>query len=176
MAAAPSVPSLGKVCVIGGCGFLGHHIVKLLHARHPSTTISIIDVRTSANRIESPQISYHDGDITSYESMQALFSTLKPDVVIHTASPVASGGVKKDFFYKVNVEGTKTLLKAAKEVGSVKAFVYTSSASVVCTYDYGIVNANETWPVVVGEKQPDYYSTTKVRLSRFVLDSLPLET
>jgi sterol-4alpha-carboxylate 3-dehydrogenase (decarboxylating) len=62
---------------------------------------------------------------------------------------------------KVNVDGTNNLLKAAKEVG-VKAFVFTSSASVIMDAVNDVVNADESWPVIVGDKQPEYYTHTKV--------------
>jgi sterol-4alpha-carboxylate 3-dehydrogenase (decarboxylating) len=156
---AESQDSLGHVVVIGGCGFLGHHIVKLLLSRHPKTKISILDLRITSNQIPNPQTSYHICDITDVGSLQPLFKKLKPDVVIHTASPTAFLG--REILYKINVEGTKNLLKVSQETG-VKAFVYTSSASVIMGEMTALVNVDERWPVMVGESQPEYYSHTKV--------------
>ncbi|QDS67796.1 hypothetical protein FKW77_006884 [Venturia effusa] len=150
---------LGHVIVIGGCGFVGHHIVSLLLSRHPKTTVSTLDLRTSRNRIDNPNASYHDCDITDLPALQRLFTELKPDAVIHTASPVAFG-IPTSVMLKVNVEGTDNLLKAARDVG-VKAFVFTSSASVVMDAENDLINADERWPVVVGKAQPEYYTHTK---------------
>jgi sterol-4alpha-carboxylate 3-dehydrogenase (decarboxylating) len=150
--------SLGHVAVIGGCGFLGSHIVKLLLSRHPKTKISIVDLRIK-NEIPNPQTSYHACDVTDFPSLDLLFKKLKPDVVIHTASPTAF--LAKDILYKINVDGTKNLLKVSEENG-VKAFVFTSSASVVMGEMTALVNVDERWPVMIGANQPEFYSHTKV--------------
>jgi sterol-4alpha-carboxylate 3-dehydrogenase (decarboxylating) len=153
--------SLGKVVVVGGCGFLGSHIVKYIVERHPQTQVAVLDLRTSSNRNASPTVSYHDGDITDLAAMTALFSQLRPDAVIHTASPHFN--LKPEIHDKVNIGGTKNLVKAAQETG-VKAFVYTSSASVILSATEPLVNADERWPIVAGDAQPEYYTTTKVRI------------
>lgn len=151
--------SLGKVLIVGGCGFLGSHIVSYIVKRHPQTQIAVLDLRTTNNRNASPTVSYHDGDITDAAAMNALFAQLKPDGVIHTASPHFD--LKPEIHDKVNVGGTKVLLKAAADAG-VKAFVYTSSASVILDPTTQLINADERWPLVTGDAQPEYYTTTKV--------------
>jgi len=154
-----SAASLGKVLVTGGCGFLGHHIVKMIVNRHPQTQVAVLDLRTSLNRISSSKVSYHDGDITNAEAVKSLISSIKPDVIIHTAG--ANLIAKDEIHLKVNVGGTKNLLEAAKQAG-VKAFVYTSSASVIFNPKTELINADETWPLCMGKEQPEYYTTTKV--------------
>jgi len=151
--------SLGKIVVVGGCGFLGSHIVNYIVERHPKTQVAVLDLRTSSNRNASPTVSYHDGDITDLAAMTEVFSKIKPDGVIHTASPHFD--LKPEIHEKVNVGGTKNLIKAAQDAG-VKAFVYTSSASVVLDDKAELINADERWPVVAGDRQPEYYTTTKV--------------
>ncbi|KAK8168244.1 3-beta hydroxysteroid dehydrogenase/isomerase family-domain-containing protein [Phyllosticta citrichinensis] len=155
-----TLKTLGHVVVVGGCGFLGHHIVNLLVERFPEGRVSVLDLRTSKNRNPSSKVSYHDADITSEESTKSLFEKLKPDVVIHTASPVAHG-IPHEIMYKVNVDGTRNLLRASQESG-VKAFVYTSSASVIFDNATELVNADESYPVIAGDDQPSYYTSTKV--------------
>lgn len=159
MARAEEIESLGKVLVVGGCGFLGSHIVSFIVKRHPKTQIAVLDLRTSSNRHASPTVSYHDGDITDAAAMKSLFNQIKPNSVIHTASPHFD--LKPEIHEKVNVGGTKVLLQAAQESG-VKAFVYTSSASVVLDHQTELINADERWPLVTGDDQPEYYTTTKV--------------
>lgn len=154
-----SAPPLGSVLVIGGCGFLGHHIVQQLLAL-PSTTVSVLDLRTTRNRV--PGVNYYDGDITSANSVRDVLATTKPAVIIHTASPVASGAVSHAIFERVNIGGTENLLARAAEQPSVKVFVYTSSASIVHpgpTVD--VVGLDETTPVILAPEQTEYYSHTK---------------
>ncbi|KAF2109492.1 3-beta hydroxysteroid dehydrogenase/isomerase family-domain-containing protein [Lophiotrema nucula] len=162
-------PSLGKVLIVGGCGFLGHHIVDLLVERHPQTRVFVLDLRTNSNRNSSSTVSYHDGDITDLDFLKMLFSELRPDAIIHTAATHFTA-VTKEIMDKVNIGGTKNLLEAAKATG-VKAFVYTSSASVILSPERELINADETFPLVTGKAQPEYYTTTKAYAETAVLEA-----
>ena len=150
--------SLGHVLVTGGCGFLGSHIVELLLERAIASQISVLDLHTSRNRRDKAD--YYDGDVTDSDSVTSLFGKLKPDVIIHTASPLFNTN-KPDLMYKVNVDGTKALVKAAQENG-VKAFVYTSSASVISDQKNDLIYADEQYSIVPQHIQLEYYTTTKV--------------
>jgi sterol-4alpha-carboxylate 3-dehydrogenase (decarboxylating) len=156
---ATTKPTLGNVLVIGGCGFLGHHIVSHLISNYTCKT-SALDLRTTRNRLDGA--SYYDGDITSISSLLAIFAKLKPAVVIHTASPVGNAGISNEVLQKVNVDGTRAVVEACQQSG-VKALVYTSSASVISNNVDDLINADERWPVLKGKAQTDYYSLTKVR-------------
>lgn len=193
MAAHQHKIELGNVLVVGGCGFLGWHVVDhllnfpsetdpsvalpkpendsrfefpTLGSRYPTykANVSVVDLRTSHNRL--PGATYYDGDITSVDSMLEVFRAAKPNVVIHTATPSVLDG-NKPLLYKVNVEGTRTLLQVAGGEhgdwgGKCKAFVYTSSSSVVHDTQSDLINVNEQWPLIRGKLQQEYYSETKV--------------
>lgn len=159
---APSSKSkhnLGNVLVVGGCGFLGHHIVNLLSDSY-TCNVTVLDLRTTRNRRDG--VKYYDGDITNLEAITSVFEEAKPDVVIHTASPEGNAGVPNKVFLKVNVEGTNCVIEACQRTG-VKALVYTSSASVISDNVSDLINADERWPVLRAPAQTDYYSETKVR-------------
>jgi sterol-4alpha-carboxylate 3-dehydrogenase (decarboxylating) len=149
----PTVP-LKSVLVIGGCGFLGHHVVKILQQQHPEANISVLDLRTNVNRF--PGITYYDGDITSRASVDSVLAKEKPETVIDTVSPVH--GLGKEVYFKVNVEGTRICLEASRAAG-VKAFVWTSSASVLFDGENDCINLNETAPIPT--KALDPYTETK---------------
>ena len=151
--------SLGNVLVVGGCGFLGHHLVALILDQYPKSKVSAIDLRTTRNRLVG--VSYHDCDITDTSLVEKIFSETKPDVVMHTASALPDLQKNKELIWRVNVDGTHNLLKAAQECG-VKAFVYTSSASVIQGTENEYHNVDEKWPVIIGDQQPEYYTNTKV--------------
>ncbi|KAH9878889.1 hypothetical protein J1614_002324 [Plenodomus biglobosus] len=168
MSAPTTTPALRKVLVVGGCGFLGSHIVSLIVKRQPQAQVAVLDLRTNSNRNPSPSVSYHDGDITDAAAMKAMFSQIRPDVVIHTASPHFD--LKPEIHDKVNVGGTKNLLAAAQSAG-VKAFVYTSSASVILDPSQELINADERWPLITGDAQPEYYTTTKAYAETAVLEA-----
>lgn len=161
------VQSLGHVLVTGGSGFLGHQIVSLLSSRNACSKITSLDIKPPPNPVNG--VSYELGDITDYDAMLSLFQKLKPDGVIHTASPVALTK-NKDLYMRVNVEGTKTLVRASQDT-NVKAFVYTSSGSVIHDGVSDLVNADERYPVLTGKEQPDYYMITKAQAELHVLAS-----
>ncbi|KAI1383190.1 NAD(P)-binding protein [Hypoxylon trugodes] len=170
--AAITQPLLGKVLVIGGCGFLGHHVVNLL-LRDWNCTVAVVDLKCQRNRRpDSDGIEYVEADITDADGLVKVFGKLKPDVVIHTASPPAQGlgAVANDIFRKVNVEGTRAVIAACEQNG-VKALVYTSSASVMSNNKDDLINANENYPVIRGKMQTEYYSETKAHAEKLVLDA-----
>ena len=159
--------SLGHVLVTGGSGFLGNHVVSLLNSRKACSKLTVLDLKQPASPISG--VDYQNGDITNYDEMLKLFTKLKPDAVIHTASPIHSQK-NKEIMYNVNVDGTKTMVQVAQETG-VKALVYTSSASVIHDTKSDLINANEEYPLVMGKNQPEYYTTTKAQAEMHVLAS-----
>ncbi|KAK4166797.1 putative sterol-4-alpha-carboxylate 3-dehydrogenase [Cladorrhinum sp. PSN259] len=166
-------PALGSAMVIGGCGFLGHHVVRLLLRDYTCTSISVIDLRCTRNRRpESDGIKYFEADITDAAKLKTIFDEAKPDVVIHVASPAAQSNdsVSHALFKKVNVDGTAAVINACQATG-VKALVYTSSASVLSDNRSDLINADERWPVVRGKDQSEYYSETKAAAEELVLQA-----
>jgi sterol-4alpha-carboxylate 3-dehydrogenase (decarboxylating) len=159
-------PPLGNVLVVGGCGFLGHHIVAQL-LLVPGTAVSVLDLRTTRNRL--PGAAYHDGDITSADAVRAVLAAAQPDLIIHTASPAMVAQTDRALYHRVNVVGTETLLAAARQAPSVHGFVYTSSASVVHDTVSDLVNADESYPVLRAPRQREYYSETKAMAEQLVL-------
>lgn len=155
---------LTSVLVIGGCGFLGHHVVRQLLSYHPTASLHVLDLRTNINRF--PGVIYHTGDITSRESVDAIIAASKPQIVINTVSPIA--GLPREVMQKVNVEGTRTTLEASRDAG-VKGFVWTSSASVCFDGQSDTVNQDETAPFP--EVHMDGYNETKAEGERIVLEA-----
>lgn len=152
---------LGRVLVVGGNGFLGHHVVNQALEKWTTSAVSSIDLRCEKNR--NPSAVYKEVDITDSEKLLSAFEELKPDVVIHTASPAAADHTNaKDLFQKVNVDGTNCVIEACQKAG-VKALVYTSSASVISNDVDDLYNADERFPVLTGDQQHSFYSDTKVR-------------
>lgn len=108
MAAKPSIQS---ALVIGGCGVLGHRMVTELLKLDPAPQVSVFDLRTAQNRV--PSVEYHDVDITDKNAVLDALRKVKPQVIFHTASP-PPGLQDLDLYLRVNVEGTRNLLDAAK--------------------------------------------------------------
>ncbi|KAK3693845.1 3-beta hydroxysteroid dehydrogenase/isomerase family-domain-containing protein [Podospora appendiculata] len=169
--ASEKKPTLGSVMVIGGCGFLGHHVVRLLFRDYLCSAVSVVDLRCTRNRRpESDGVAYYEADITDGAKLVDIFTKARPDVVIHTASPPAQSNdaVSHALFKKVNVDGTAAIVDACRKTG-VKALVYTSSASVMSDNKSDLINADERWPVIRGADQSEYYSETKAAAEELVL-------
>ncbi|MCJ1432717.1 hypothetical protein MMC27_002074 [Xylographa pallens] len=157
---------LGAVLVIGGCGFLGHHIVSQLLEEDPTAQVSVLDLHTDRNRL--PSVDYYDGNITSKLDVQSILQKVQPQSIIHTASPTAVF-LNASLYDKVNIEGTRNLLECAQQARTVKAFVYTSSSSVVHDSFHDMSDVDESFPLVYKPEQREYYTHTKAVAESLVL-------
>lgn len=100
-----------KVLVTGYTGQLGYDLVKAGKKR----TLDIVGISTK------------DVDLTDEQSVLDYVRHMKPDVIIHSAAYTAVDQAEddKERCYDVNVNGTKYLALAAKEVNA--KFVYVST-------------------------------------------------
>ncbi|KAF3360472.1 hypothetical protein VdG1_01432 [Verticillium dahliae VDG1] len=177
-AAAPAAQQqkardLGRVLVIGGNGFLGHHVVNQIldEPLWSASAVSVIALKCQRNRRpDADRVAYHEADISDADRLLSIFEDVKPDVVIHTASPAphAAAAVANDLFKKVNVDGTAAVIRACQQTG-VTALVYTSSASVISDNKSDLINADERWPLIRGDAQTEYYTETKAEAEQLVL-------
>ncbi|KAK3937972.1 NAD(P)-binding protein [Diplogelasinospora grovesii] len=161
---------LGSVVVIGGCGFLGHHIVTQLLEDGTCTSISVMSRNPFKNRMDG--VSYSVGDITRRGDVDCFISEAKPNVVINTASPVAYIDHEHAPDYeKVNVDGNENLLAACKALGTVKAYIYTSSGPIIAGSGGAYDQADETYPTLASMcgGGGDPYHVAKARGDALVL-------
>lgn len=157
--------SLSPILVVGGCGFVGHHIISELLRQDSAASISVLDLNTDANRHEC--VTYYSADITEESQVKAVFEKVEPKTVFHTVSPhpiQANHGL----LFKVNIKGTQNLLWYAREAGAI-AFVYTSSASVVHDHRSPLRDLTEDAPILHHPDQPEYYAETKAIAETLVL-------
>ncbi len=99
-----------KVLVIGGCGFIGSHIVdQLLAAGH---SVRVLDRQAEHFRAALPDVEYQFGNFTdSFDLIEALAGV---DAVMHLASTTFPGTADLDPVSDVqnNLVGTLNLLEA----------------------------------------------------------------
>ena len=122
--------ALDPVLVIGGCGGLGFHIVTQLFHSGDATAITILDIQTDRNRVDSAR--YVKGSVSSYDDVSKVLAAVKPRVIFHVASPhLMRQTATPKTFEEVNVLGTKILLHCISECRDVQALVYTSSTGII---------------------------------------------
>lgn len=139
---ASSQMPLGNVLIIGGCGLLGHHIVRfLLENGTAPKDIIVFDINTKSNRY--PNVTYIEGDLASKTETLSAFDRAKPDVIINVASPDALT-LKTEVFERCNVLGVQNVIDCAQERG-VRVLVHSSSSEVVQDSYYDMVWATEDW-------------------------------
>ena len=73
----------GAVLVIGGCGFVGFHVVKALLEEETWPSVHVMSRKPARNQLAGAF--YHVGDMTSADQVRTLLDEIRPSVVIHTA-------------------------------------------------------------------------------------------
>jgi UDP-glucose 4-epimerase len=121
-----------KVFVTGATGFIGRHLVKRLVAEGYSVG-ALVRSSSSLRKTEGMgEISPYEGDVRNYDDLKKAFSAFQPDAVIHlvTYYAVMHRADEIGVMLDTNVKGTINLLEAAKESGTVKLFINTSTCAV----------------------------------------------
>jgi dTDP-4-dehydrorhamnose reductase len=108
----------GRLFVTGASGLLGNKIVEL--TKNDYTVIPLHNTKP----LHSNSLKL---DITDSSRVLNLFHTLKPDVVIHTASEtnVDTCETEKVHAWKTNVEGTRNTALACSNVGAKLVYIST---------------------------------------------------
>ena len=124
-----------RVLVVGGAGYIGSHMVKmLLAAGHEVITL---DNLSSGHRDAVLGGVFVQGDLADSECLERVFKTHKPEAVMHFASYIQVGeSVRKpDIYYRNNVTNTLNLLDTMLAF-DVKKFIFSSTAAVFGEPDY----------------------------------------
>lgn len=124
-----------KVLVVGGAGYIGSHMVKMLHlAGHDVVTL---DNLSNGYRDAVLYGEFIEGDIADRQLLDQLFSKNQFDGVMHFASYIQVGESvdKPAMYYENNVSNTLTLLSAMTEA-NIKSFIFSSTAAIFGEPDY----------------------------------------
>lgn len=140
------------ILVTGGCGFVGTALVSaLLRTNRYAITAIDINPPSPGSPTFTTSVRYVRANVLDPDALQKVFDEARPAIVVHTVG-VFPLGVKrysmkgKEAVFKVNVEGTRNVVEAARECGA-KGLVYTSSVTVVLDeMDADFRNVDETWP------------------------------
>jgi nucleoside-diphosphate-sugar epimerase len=114
-----------KVLVTGANGFTGSYLVKNLLNRGYDV-VALVRKNSNMDAIKDLPIQYIYADVAT-DSLVGILDGI--DVVYHIAAAFRKENVSRQYFWDVNVEGTRKLLEEAKRA-NVKRFVHTSTVGV----------------------------------------------
>jgi len=113
---------MANLLVTGGAGFIGSNFVHYWRAANPKDGLVVLDALTYAGNRDNiagvPNVTFVHGDIRDYDLVQKLLLDHGLDTIVHFAaeSHVDRSIHGPDAFIDTNVNGTHSLLKAAKAV------------------------------------------------------------
>jgi dihydroflavonol-4-reductase len=140
-----------KVFLTGATGFVGHHVAHTLAADGAKLRM-LIRKTSKLGNLEGIAGETHIGDLSDPESIRPALKGC--NAVVHVAADYRLWIRDPEAMYRANVEGTRDLLRMAREAG-VKRFVYTSSVATMHFHRDGTV-INEDTPVSLADMVGHY--------------------
>ncbi len=143
-----------KIFITGADGILGNNLVRILLDSKRDIKI-FIETGKKARYLEGLDIEKSWGSILNYEELKDAMNGC--DVVIHAAAKTDTWPTRHESYWKINVEGTKNVIKAVKELG-ISKLIHIGTANSFGTGDdtrFG----NENKPYTAGKYRLDYIGT-----------------
>jgi dihydroflavonol-4-reductase len=140
-----------KVFLTGATGFVGHHVAKALAAEGADLRL-LVRKTSSLRNLEGIPGDTALGDLREPEGLKSALAGC--DAVMHVAADYRLWIRDPDTMYRANVDGTRDLLRLAREAG-VPRVVYTSSVATMHFFTNGIVS-NEDTPVSIKDMVGHY--------------------
>lgn len=151
------------VLVVGGGGFIGSHVNKMLHQAGYETVV--LDNLSRGSRQAIQQGVFIEGDIADTRLLDTLFETYHIDAVMHFAAFIEVGESVHDplKYYKNNVSNTINLLEAMQR-HHVGVFIFSSTAAVFGNPQTDTVNEDHPCNPI------NPYGQTKLMIEKVVQD------
>lgn len=160
-----------NILVTGGAGFIGSNFIRLLLQEHPEHTIINLDALTYAGNKETiaqfslhhPKYQFVYGNICNQKLVETILKNCNVDAIINFAAEthVDRSINNAQPFIHTNVEGTRSLLDAARLAG-IKKFVQISTDEVYGTANEGVF----TETTILNPRSP--YSASKAAAEHLV--------
>jgi dihydroflavonol-4-reductase len=140
-----------RIFVTGATGFVGHHVARALAAEGAELRMLVRKSSNLAN-LEGIAGETHVGDLAKPESYRSALAGCQ--AAMHVAADYRLWIRDPENMYRANVDGTRDLLRLAREAG-VQRVVYTSSVATMHFRTDGIV-VNEDTPVSLADMVGHY--------------------
>lgn len=151
------------ILIVGGAGYIGSHMVKLLCQR--DYMVTVMDNLSTGYRDAVLGGRFVEGDLADWQDVEALFAGESFDAVMHFASCIQVGESVREpaKYYRNNVANTLNLLDAMVRHGC-RYFIFSSSAAIF----------GEPVSVPIGESHPknplNPYGRSKWMLEQILSD------
>ncbi len=142
-----------RLLVTGGAGFIGSNFICTFLSAHPEDSVLNLDKLTYAGNLANltevealPNYKFVCGDICDADLVESVF-TPPPDAIVHFAAETHVDRSIADAreFARTNVQGTLTLLQAARRK-KVSRFLHVSTDEVYGSLQPGVI-ADESSPL-----------------------------
>src|SRR5205807_7522782 len=150
--------------VTGATGFVGSHVARAL-AEQGAELRLLVRATSDPRNIQDLRAERVIGDLRDPVSLEK--GTAGCDVIFHVAADYRLWVRDPDEMYRANVEGTQSILEAARKNG-VRRVVYTSSVATMGFTSNGTI-ADEESPVALAEMIGHY------KRSKFMAEQVALE-
>jgi len=158
-----------KAFVTGATGFLGNHVARALAAEGAELRL-LVRPSSDLHNIENLSAERVTGDLRDPASIEKALSGC--EVVFHVAADYRLWVRNPEQMYRSNVEGTRTLLEAARRQG-VRRVVYTSSVATMGFASNGRASehlTDEESPVSLDD-MIGHYKRSKFMAERVAVDA-----
>ena len=141
-----------KYLITGGAGFIGSALIRHLVTSTDHIILNI-DSLTYAGNLESletvassSRYSFEQVDICNFQDVQKIFSTYKPDIVMHLAaeSHVDRSIEEPGTFLQTNIFGTYNLLEATRQ------YLASSSENIQRNFRFHHISTDEVYGDLIG--------------------------
>ncbi|KAL4928013.1 uncharacterized protein BDV17DRAFT_292033 [Aspergillus undulatus] len=164
-----SPPKWGPILIVGGSGRLGYFIAQCLLQQPECATVVSIS-RSSQIAHPCPGVAYRVADIQDRDALSKVLHDVQPETIINCAAPAHTNTTTPaSQFEKVFVTGQDTLMALARQVGSTRYMICTTSSSVIAGYNH--VLADEMAPLWSDDSSAFPYWVQRARAEKRLLAS-----
>lgn len=165
-----------KIMVFGGCGFIGSHVVGLLH-RNKSNRIFVFDdlstgklenIRHLISEKHNTRITFNLLDICNAEHVEEAIGRFRPEVIVLLAAQASISISEKNPFFdaRVNVIGILNVITSARK-WNVGKIVFSSTSAVYKEKRFGRLSETD----VCQPKSP--YGISKLAAEQYLRTLFP---
>ncbi len=162
---------MSKTLITGATGFIGNHVARLALERGEQLRVMVMRGE-DRSPLDGMDVEFVEGNLLEPDSLHAAVKGCNR--IYHLAALFAIWTKDPDLHYKINVGGTRSLMKAALREG-IEKVVYTSSIAAIGCPGNGDYSTEETefnsWPWASEYILSKYISHEMVR--GLVADGLP---